>query len=263
MCDTRNSRYHHRRRWRWLILVLLAPIGAIASVYFFLDQPRPVGKPGPQAEKLASRLLTAVDADAWKSTGAVRWTFADRHRHLWDRERHLARVRWDDLEVLVDLNRRTGLAWRGGTPLPPAEVDEKVDAAWNHWINDAFWLNPVVKILDPGTVRQLVPLSGGDSGLLVTYSSGGATPGDSYLWLVGPDGLPRAWKMWVSILPVGGIEASWEGWTTLATGARVATRHRIFFLTLELTDVAGAATLAQLEPGADPFAPLFEDTADD
>lgn len=248
------------RRRRWPLFLLLALAGA-AILYAVVDRPLPAGKPGPQAEALARRLLEAVDAAAWQRTGAVRWTFAGRHSHLWDRERHLARVRWDDLEVQIDLNRRTGLAWRDGTLLSPADAAEYVDTAWGYWVNDAFWLNPVVKLFDPGTALQLVSQPDAEPGLLVTYAAGGTTPGDSYLWIPGPNGLPKAWRMWVSILPVGGIRASWEGWTTLATGARVATRHRIVFFTLKLTDVAGAATLDRLEPGPDPFLPLLKQQA--
>ena len=99
----------------------------------------------------------------------------------------------------------------------------------------------------------------GEESLLVSYASGGLTPGDAYLWRVGPDGTPTAWKLWVSILPIGGVETSWEGWVTLDTGARISTRHAgPLGLTLELTDVEGAATLDALVDGPDPFAPLFE-----
>nr|MBK7066096.1 hypothetical protein [Deltaproteobacteria bacterium] len=57
--------------------------------------------------------------------------------------------------------------------------------------------------------------------------------------------------MWVSIIPIGGLEASWEGWTRLSTGALVATRHQMGPKRMELRDVAGAETLAALVPGAD------------
>jgi hypothetical protein len=103
-----------------------------------------------------------------------------------------------------------------------------------------------------------VRLDDGTRGLLVSYASGGVTPGDAYLWIVGDDGLPRAWKMWVTVIPIGGVQASWERWITLSTGARVATRHAMGPITLELTDVEGASTLGELEPGDDPFAALVE-----
>jgi len=157
---------------------------------------------------------------------------------------------------LVDLDRRRGLAWRDGQRLAPTEAETQVQKAWEVWANDSFWLNPVAKLFDPGVERRIVPLPGGGDGLLVTYTGGGATPGDSYLWLPGADGRPAAWRMWVSVIPVGGVEATWEGWARLGTGAYVSTRHRLPLITLEITEVEGAAALAELEAGDDPFAPL-------
>ena len=237
----------------------IALFGVVAVVLFSaLRPPVPAGEAGPAAEALARQLVAAVDGDAWERTGAVRWTFAGRHHHLWDRQRHWARVRWDDVEAQVDLNTRRGQAWRDGQLLAPDEAAPLIEEAWKHWVNDAFWLNPVVKIFDPGTERRLARQKDGTTGLLVSYSSGGNTPGDSYLWLPGPDGLPAAWRMWVSIIPIRGLRASWENWITLATGARVATRHRILVFDLELEGVAGAETLSELDPGPDPFASMAQ-----
>jgi hypothetical protein len=63
--------------------------------------------------------------------------------------------------------------------------------------------------------------------------------------------------MWVHVLPIGGLSASWEQWVSLSTSAKVSTLHRIGPVTMELSDVAGATTIAALLNGAeDPFAPL-------
>jgi hypothetical protein len=64
--------------------------------------------------------------------------------------------------------------------------------------------------------------------------------------------------MYVSVLPIRGISNTWEGWTTLATGARVATVHGGGPLSVEMiAGVEGARALEDLTGDEDPFAPLF------
>lgn len=238
------------------VVTLLVVIVAGFLLFRSFDKSLPAGEAGPGADDMARAMMAAVDTDAWDRTGAVQWDFAGRQQHLWDRQRGYVRVRWKENEVLLDLETRSGVARQGGEPLDEAAAAPLLEQAWSFWCNDSFWLNPVAKLFDEGTSRALVPLEDGGTGLLVTYGSGGVTPGDSYLWAVGQDGLPEAWWMWTQILPLGGIEASWQDWITLDTGARVATRHDIGFLELELTDVRGAASLAELIDGEDPFAAL-------
>jgi hypothetical protein len=53
------------------------------------------------------------------------------------------------------------------------------------------------------------------------------------------------------------LYATWGGWISLPTGAKVSTLHRIGPFTLEIRDVAGAKSLAELLSGEkDPFAGL-------
>ncbi len=256
-----NASSSKRPSWRRRIgLGCAGAIGllllTLAIAFFVLDAPRPVGTPGPAAEALADRMEAALDREGWDATGAIRWTFGPTGaRHLWDRARNWAQVRWDDVEVLVDLDApRRGVATRGGQPVAEGEA-ALIREGWERWVNDSFWLIAPFKVRDPGTMRSLVRVDGEDA-LLISYSSGGVTPGDAYLWLLDDDGGPRAWRMWVSVLPVGGLEARWEGWTTLPTGARIATSRTLGPFALTMSDVAGAAHLADLEPGPDPFAAL-------
>lgn len=250
-----------RRALRGGAAALLVLILGVGGCFAALSDPLPepaAGTTTADADALARQLERAVDAEAWAQTGAVSWTFAGRNAHLWDKDRHLARVRWKDTEVLLDLTRRDGRATVKGEPVHGKEAEALFEDAWARWANDSFWLNPLVKLFDEGTARAIVPLEDGGQGLLLTYSSGGVTPGDSYLWIPGPDGRPTAWKMWVSIIPIGGVETSWDGWQQLSTGAWVATLHEgAVGPTLELTEVQGAASLAELTGGDDPFAPLF------
>lgn len=238
-----------------LLLLVVSGLGACA----LLSKPRPNGETGPRADALAHSIETAVNKEAWARTGAVRWYFGGRNRHLWDRTRMFDRVAWGgDKLVLLNISTKNGLAFvKNGAEQVSGEAEKKLLAkAYAHWINDSFWLNPLVKLFDDGVERKLVTQPDGKSALLITYGGGGLTPGDAYLWLLDESNRPLAWRMWVSILPIKGIESSWAGWTALPTGAWVATEHRMAAFNLRLTDVAAAATLAELEPGGDPFAAL-------
>ncbi|MEL6864257.1 MAG: hypothetical protein AAFP19_07560, partial [Bacteroidota bacterium] len=93
-------------------------------------------------------------------------------------------------------------------------------------------------------------------GLLVSYSSGGVTPGDSYLWILDESGQPVAWKMWVSIIPIGGLEFSWEDWMELPTGAKIATMHKSSLLDLDMSNIKAGHSLLDLGFKQDPFGPI-------
>ena len=112
----------------------------------------------------------------------------------------------------------------------------------------------MVKAFDPGTERSIVKLKDGREGLKVQYNTGGVTPGDSYVWFLDENGQPEAWKMWVSIIPLGGIENSWEGWQTLSTGAKISTTHTFLGKKREfLTGVKAGMNLSDFGLGEDPF----------
>ena len=252
--------------------ILFALIGVVVGVLIVaLSKPLPKGETGPAADELAHRIERAIDKEAWTRTGAVKWTFAGRNRHLWDRQRGFDRVIMGQTYVLCDLSKKTGVAFQQRKRVTGAAERKLIDKAYASWINDSFWLNPLVKLFDDGVTRSLITAPTQDPAespaLLISYSGGGLTPGDSYLWLLpalpagSPDPLlrPRAWRMWVSVLPIKGIENSWDEWQKLGTGAWVATRHQVSGtgIKLEMTDVVGAATLAELVPGPDPFALLL------
>jgi|GEM_PF-195902 len=237
------------------LLLIGIVAGAVALVV--LDEPRPKGTPGPEAEAMAEAIMTAAGVDAWnREVGAIEWDFGGRRDHLWDRQRHLVRVRWPGHVALLDLNSEAAHVTKDGEVLSGEARAAVRETAYCAWLNDSFWLNPLAKLKDEGTTRSLVKTEDGEKGLLISYADGGVTPGDAYLWLLGQDGLPRAWRMWVSIIPIGGLEATWQNYQTLPGGAKVATLHE-GPLKLELTGIKSAKSLSELHPGADPFAPLL------
>lgn len=240
-------------KWIGIVLGSLVLLGVIAGL--IAHKSLPEGKEGPEAEALADKMMAAVNCAAWDTVGAVSWTFAGMNEHLWDKKEHRVRVRWGgNMEALVDINTRTGLAYKDGNALSGDEAEKAVDAAWKYWVNDSYWLNAPCKIRDGGTLRSLVSMEDGSDGLLVTYSQGGATPGDSYLWEMDDTGTPTFVSMWVSIMPIGGFRFGWEGWQD-HQGAKIATTHEGAF-TLVLGDVKTANTATELNGGVDPFAAL-------
>jgi len=248
------------RAFKILAAILILGLVALVAAGYSANDPRPEGQPGPEADALARSMEAAVHKGAWDKTGAVRWSFFDQHHYVWDRDRDLVELQWGDSRALFRTGDRTGRVWSRGTEQLDADAEEALRAAYAYWINDSFWLNPVVKFFEPGVERSLVKLDDGRNALLVSYTSGGVTPGDAYLWIPGPDGMPASWRMWVQIIPIGGIETTWEGWVELATGAKVSTQHEGWSrLMTFITNVEGAETLDALdiEPGL--FEPLFQD----
>lgn len=237
------------------LVILLIVVGIAA--FIALDRNLPEGVEGDKAEALTDKVLSFVEAQGWDTTAAVTFTYGPGHTYLWDRTRNLARVSWGDTQVLIDLDNQKGKAWENGKLLAPDAWPDKVQTAWEYWCNDSFWLNPLTKLRDPGTTRKYVALEGPQDGLLVTYNSGGVTPGDSYLWYVNPDGQPTHWRMWVKILPIGGLQTSWENWKTLYSGAKVATTHKLGPISISVANLKAAASVEALANGDDPFAPLF------
>jgi hypothetical protein len=243
---------------KWF-LIAMATVGlSLVLVGWWFSAPPPTGQSGPAADALARKVQAAVGHDAWQRTGALKWTFGGRNQHLWDKTRGFARVRWANLEVLLDLrgaNGPHGSALRDGVALAGDDLAEQVQAGYKHHINDRFWLYPFATFFDAGVTRAIARDEDNHEGLLITYASGGVTPGDRYLWFVGPDGRPTAWRMWVKILPVGGVRAGWSQWQTLATGITVAGQHE-GTIELLLTELASAPNLLALSDGKDPFAAL-------
>lgn len=210
---------------------------------------------GPQADSLAHKIMQATNYEAWQETAIVSWTFAGKNKHIWDREGKYSRVEWGKTIVIFDHTTKKGKAWKDDEPVEGDELVKLIDEAWNSWTNDSFWLNPFEKLYDEGTERAYVKTEDGNDALLITYTSGGNTPGDSYLWITDETGLPIAVKMWVSVIPIKGIEFSWEDWQTLETGAKAAGLHKLGFIELKLTEINAASSIVDFSE-YDPFSSL-------
>jgi hypothetical protein len=240
---------------RWLRIgagVVLAVVVSLVVLRTALAAPLPEATPGAPAEALAARMEAAIGAEAWQRTGAVTFTVFG-HRYLWDRERNLVRYEDGRGVVLTEGWRPMGRAFRRGEQVGGDWKDRRVRKAYAMFVNDAFWAFAPMKLRDDGVTLG----TAGSDELLVQYGSGGVTPGDAYLWEVGADGLPVAFRMWARVLPLPGARARWSDWVTLRTGVKVATRRKLGPVGFTVGDLDAAEHLTELAPGEDPFAPMF------
>lgn len=217
-------------KWIIIVLIVLGLIGYIT--YLVLDEELPQGQKGEKAEQLTDKMLAAVNDSAWQEIAIVEWDYVGGHHLVWDKDRHWAKVSWENYDVFIKLDSKEGVAFAKGKKVERKEVlKQLLEDAYAIWANDSFWLNPITKVRDTGTERRYVAQEDENlEGLLITYTSGGVTPGDSYLWLIdSKTRMPEYVKMWVQVIPLGGIKFSWENWHTTPGGAKISQTHESFF----------------------------------
>ncbi|MEM6894751.1 MAG: hypothetical protein AAF554_13750 [Bacteroidota bacterium] len=225
------------------LLGLLVVVGILLLVVagFAIHKALPVGESGPAADAMANRMLTALNKEAYRNTRFLEWSFRDgAYQYKWDRWQSKVDVSWKDYVVKLNLkNPKKSLVMQKNEVLTGEEAEKLVAKALKSFNNDSFWLVAPYKVFDQGTKRTLVTLEDGQEGLLITYMQGGTTPGDSYLWLLDEKGFPKAYQMWVAIIPIGGLEASWDDWTTTESGAFLPKTHQLGPMTIDMGSVRG------------------------
>ena len=225
-----------RRGFKKAALILLSIFAAGTLLIYALSAPLPEGAEGPEADALANKMLSALNVDGFNRLETISFSFGE-HHYLWNKATNKVDVSWDDYQVALDLDDPSkSETYQNG------EVVEKkqslIDKALAYFYNDSYWLAAPYKVYDEGVERRLVKTEDGTETLLVTHTSGGVTPGDSYLWLLDDTYRPIAFKMWVSIVPIGGVKASWEAYE-LVSGVPFATRHRMGPLNLFIKNLEG------------------------
>lgn len=228
-----------RRIGRIIIVFLLLLVVAFGVLYFMFNEQLPEGKSGAEADAVAQKMLKAVNNEAYKNTRFLEWSFiGGEHQYKWDKENGKVEVKWDDYTVNLNLNDTArSMVKKENTSLSAKESRDLTNTAMDYFNNDSFWLVAPFKIFDKGTSRSIVKLEDGSEGLLITYAAGGSTPGDSYLWKLEPNGFPVSFKMWVKIIPIGGVEATWGDWQVMESGVFLPTVHKMGPVTLFISNV--------------------------
>ena len=223
-----------------IIFLTLPSLLFFGFIYFKYNEDLPVGQQGVEADLLAHKMLDALNHNAYDTTNYIEWTFRGKNHYKWYRTDNLCEVNWKHFKVNLDLNTPSNSKVYVADQLYEGiEKQKYIDKALANFNNDSFWLVAPYKVFDGGVERRIVKTEDNKTALLVTYTSGGTTPGDSYLWHLDNQGKPIAYQMWVDILPIGGLEASWNNWTTTKSGAQLPTTHQLLFLDLDMGNVIG------------------------
>ena len=223
-----------------IIFFTLPTLLFIGFMYVKYDEDIPEGIEGTEANQLATQMLDALNEEAYLNTDYLEWTFKGIHHYKWYKTDKSCEVSWDSITVILDLeNHDNSKVFAGQEEYNGIEKHDYIHKAEAYFNNDSFWLVAPYKVFDPGTERRLVTTEDGKKSLLVTYTTGGTTPGDSYLWHFDESGKPKSYQMWVDILPIDGLEASWDNWITTESDAILPTTHKLLVLDLDMGDVKG------------------------
>ncbi|WP_224482840.1 hypothetical protein [Robertkochia aurantiaca] len=220
-------------------VVLLLVLFAMIIGFVIYNEPLPEGTESDQAEVLAQRMLRTLNHTNYEKTGTLTWSFPGGHHYRWDKTRQQAEVAWDDNRVILNLNNYDkSEVYQNEVRIYTEPREELIETAVSYFNNDSFWVVAPFKIYDKGVVRKYVTLDDPElEGLLVTYTTGGNTPGDSYLWMIDQNGFPVAYKMWVQIIPLGGLKASWDDWKLMESGIYLPQSHKIGPFSLKIDNL--------------------------
>jgi len=217
----------------------------------------PASRPGEDAERLAAQVEERVGKAGFDKLAALSFYFVPGGRaHFVDLRRGFTEVAFaqSSNQYLVQYAKDgRGIVYKNRKLVSGQEALDTIPQAVKFFTNDMFWLNPFVQMRAPGAVRKITE----DGELVVHYPEGGITPGDTYVIHTGPDGLPDHWKLWVRVLPLKGMQFTFEDWREIAPGVRVSLMHKSFFKDVELREVRGFLSYPDPE-NKDRFAELVE-----
>jgi len=211
-------------------LVAVAVAVAVALALFLPSPPlSSAAEPGtadPKALALADRVMTALGGEeAWRAARFVRFGFAGRRQHAWDRHRGSSRVEGTEeggetWVVIQDLGSREGRAWVDGEEVTGERAAELLERAYGAWVNDTYWLVMPYKLRDPGvtlTYEGEREIEGERREVLgLSFEGVGLTPGDRYwVYVDQQSGLVTHWAYLLEDMERDAepVAWRWEGWS--------------------------------------------------
>jgi hypothetical protein len=181
----------------------------------------------PSATAIADQVMAAMGgAKAWEGTHFLRFTFAGRRTHTWDKWTGRHRVEGTTREgeafvVLENLNTKKGKAFVNGQEVQGDKAEKLLELGYGTWVNDTYWLLMPYKLQDPGvklTYDGEETIDGKPYDKLhLSFEHVGLTPGDQYWAYINRE--THLMDRWTNLLQDAKPDEkptswTWEGWTT-------------------------------------------------
>ncbi|UBM58125.1 hypothetical protein LAG90_15065 [Marinilongibacter aquaticus] len=144
--------------------------------------------------KDAERLIsTAVEhmggMDAYNRIEALSWNFFGIRHLIWNKQTNQVRIDFanENSVYLIDVDTKEGKILKNGLEITQKDsLDKYLQAAYEIWVNDSYWLVMPFKLKDPGL--QYVYLGEMNDRMLkkcevleITFENTGVTPQNKYL----------------------------------------------------------------------------------
>lgn len=220
-----------KKFFKFLGILLVVLIVAGTVFYFVKNEDLPQGKQGVEADALAIKMLNAINHKAFETTEIIEWDFRKAHFYKWYKHKSIVEVSWDENKVI--LNTKEPKKSEVFVNDKKVNNPELIQTAESYFNNDSFWLIAPYKIFDAGTQRSIVNYENKEA-LMITYTSGGSTPGDSYLWFLDDNYMPTSFKMWTKVIPIGGVSATWSNFKNTKSGIKLPSNHQLSLFGLEI-----------------------------
>jgi hypothetical protein len=194
----------------------------------------------PTADQIADQVQQALGGkDAWDQTRFIRFSFAGRRTHHWDKWTGRHRLEGQTPEgkpyvVLSNINTHEGDAWIDGQKAEGEQKKEWLDKAYGAWVNDTYWLLMPYKLQDPGVNLSYVGEETIDGKkydkLHLTFQNVGLTPGDRYWAFINQEThLMDRWAYVLESMEKGAEPTAWrwEGWQKYGKIMLAPTRSQV------------------------------------
>jgi hypothetical protein len=141
-----------------------------------------------QAVAIADEVMAKLGGwENWDKTRYITWKFFGRRLHVWDKWTGNIRVERGNEIILMNLNTKTGRAWKGGTEIThPDSLAKPLQFGYEAWVNDSYWMFMPYKLKDSGVTLKYAgedTMAGGREAniLSLTFENVGVTPENKYL----------------------------------------------------------------------------------